>query len=132
MEIRGETIDLPPIRAFLLEDVRQIEPAEGAAVDVETALFRWAPVSGAHHYQVGILESTSPARGEKRTSTKLVLTADGSTLRLADLAPEQAAILRELPSGSTLSWVVRAYDASGQLLGKSLQERDFRIRPRPN
>jgi len=30
-----------------------------------------------------------------------------------------------------LSWVVRAYNASGQRLGKSFEERDFGIRRQP-
>jgi hypothetical protein len=131
VEIHGETIDLPPIRAFLLENVRQIEPAEATAIDFETAVFRWAPVSGAHHYEVGILESTSPRVGERRTTTKLVVSASGPALRLADLAPKQAAVLQELQATSTWSWVVRAYSESGELLGKSFDEHTFRIHRQP-
>ena len=52
---RGETIDLPAIPSYLLEDIRLNDPAEDAAVDLANSSFRWGAIPGAEKYEVGFL-----------------------------------------------------------------------------
>src|SRR5262249_55413822 len=54
VEVRGKTIDLPPARARLLEEIKLMSPADRAPFDLTEGFFRWAPIPGAAKYSLVI------------------------------------------------------------------------------
>jgi hypothetical protein len=127
VEIRGETIDLPAIRAYLLEDIRVLEPNEGESVDFANAVFRWNAIPEARRYEVGFSVTTREA-GATYYRPFLVTGTDGAaTLRAAGLPADSAAKLRGLAPGTTGTGEVRAYDAQRRVIAKSPQQRTFTV-----
>jgi hypothetical protein len=121
IEIQGQMKELP-IHARLSEEIKLLEPAPGASVDLRKDFFRWTPVRGASHYliQLGYHEDTPQHStyygigGGKSPSTNLCL---GSSV-LPDWNLEQ--IRKRLIPGRTGTWSVEAFDASGRRIGTSL------------
>lgn len=122
VEIRGETIDLPPIRPYFLTEIAFQSPDEGAVVDPGTTEFRWAPIEGATRYEVDMAGSI-PTRGGTILRSFTAHSIGSPVFTIDQLSSEEAKALRSQPAGAEGSWQVRAYDARGLLVGKTLNAR---------
>ncbi|QEH31852.1 Serine/threonine-protein kinase PknB [Aquisphaera giovannonii] len=119
VEIRGETVDLPPLRARLLEEIKLLAPADRAAFDPNEGIFRWSPVPRASRYQFA-LGAITVSEGGSTTKRGLGGYDTASTSLCLGTAPEQNQVLatlsRELKPGTIGEWTVQAFDASGRKL----------------
>jgi predicted Ser/Thr protein kinase/tetratricopeptide (TPR) repeat protein len=130
VEIKGTTIDLPPIRAFLLEEIREIEPDDGAAFNLADATFRWNAIPGAHHYELGFLTTVTKGGGTYLTPLLVCRTGSALALHTAELPPADGDKLRSLPIGTTGVWEIRGYDEAGRVMARSYHQRQFTHQPR--
>jgi predicted Ser/Thr protein kinase len=124
LEIHGQTIDLPPVRTRLLEEVKLLAPAAAAAMDLREGFFRWSEVPGATMYRVNFmtLKPNPHGSGTNGTSWGPVETKTNTLcLGVASGQPELLATYRrELVPGVMVQWQVDAYDASGRHLGTTV------------
>jgi len=127
VEIRGSTLDLPPIRARLLQDIALLEPQNGATINLQTERFRWSAVQGAKSYRVHSALRTTRGSGAyysaictanaESTSLSLLKIPDSDIDKRDPLSPEQ-----------TITWSVHALDATDRCIAKSTESgRTFRI-----
>jgi predicted Ser/Thr protein kinase/tetratricopeptide (TPR) repeat protein len=54
VEIRGATVDLPPLQARLVAEIKLLSPADGSPFDLSEGFFRWTPVPTAEKYYLSI------------------------------------------------------------------------------
>lgn len=126
IEIRGGTINLPAIRAYLLEEIRSTRPADNAQIEFASAEFHWNEVPDTTRYEVSFQTSTINQGGGTYFTPLLTVSIFGSTaLRVASLPPADAKKLRTLVPGTTGVWDVRAYDAKGRLIAKTANQIKF-------
>lgn len=110
IEVRGNTIDLS-VRVYRRQELRQLEPADHAPVDLRSAVFRWTPVEGAAFYRVYFSVTDEKQR---------MMTGIGSfdvpttSLVLKDQKDEAELLHEYLKPGVTAEWRVAAFD-TGQL-----------------
>ena len=124
VEVRGETIDLPPIRLRVLDEIKALSPADGESVDLTKAVFRWAPLTGAVTYRVDFQLSVI---GEGITTLNGLGAVCGTStnLCLGTLPPKELLnycwppLPQQLVRGRTGVWTVSAYDANNVQIGKT-------------
>jgi len=126
VDIRGETVDLPPIRATLVEVIEGQQPDEHAAIDRQTAVLRWDPFPLAASYRV-TLWRTEVRGGGRYFKESHTVTTKGPALPLADIPEDIAVTLGLTRSGSSGAWSVEAYDASGRWIARSRAQRSFTV-----
>jgi predicted Ser/Thr protein kinase/tetratricopeptide (TPR) repeat protein len=123
VEVRGDTIEMPPIKTRLMEEIKLLSPAEGTPIDLNEGFFRWSPVDGAAYYHVIFTVSKPHATGGVSRASHGGYKVTGTSLCLG-VAPEQSDLLttlrRELVPGATCGWDVNAYDAAGRRIGVDL------------
>jgi len=126
IEVRGDTVKLPPVRLHLADEIKLLSPANGMTVNLPETELRWQPIPNAVRYQVQLhytVEAPSPS-----TVFFGTVTTDSPSLRLADLGGSERAHVREnLIPGRTGGWQVDAYDATGKRIGVSLVENRFLV-----
>lgn len=124
VEVRGQTVELPAIRAGLVELLEGLEPAENARVDAQRTIFKWEAFPLAETYRVTIwrTEQRGGATYFKESCTKKVTRPE---LRLADLPADDIQKLQLQHPGSTAAWIVEAFDGEGRWLARSRNQRSF-------
>jgi hypothetical protein len=119
VEVRGATVDLPPLHARLVAEIKLLSPADRALFDLNEGFFRWTPVPGAAKYILSFGVVTDEADGR---STKVFggFETEATTVCLG-VTPDPNGLLgklaRELPPGRIGEWGVVALDAAGRKVG---------------
>jgi hypothetical protein len=120
VEVRGKTIDLPPARARLLEEIKLTGPADRAPFDLTEGFFRWAPILGAAKYSLEIV----PVKANEQGISVHMLCGGFETEATAvclGVAPDQDGLLNRLASkfrpGGLGKWQVFAMDPTGRRIG---------------
>jgi predicted Ser/Thr protein kinase len=120
VEVRGATIDLPPLRARLLEEIRLLGPPDRAPFDPNEGFFRWTPVPGVTKYVLQIAIVASNEEGGTTHKSFGDYQTEATTVCLG-VAPDQYRVFsnlsREFRAGSIGEWTVVAVDAAGRRLG---------------
>jgi hypothetical protein len=120
IEVRGKTIDLPPARARLLEEIKLMSPADRAPFDLTEGFFRWAPIPGATKYSLEIWIFDASVQGTTRYRALAGFETEATTVCLG-VAPDQDGMLSRLASefrpGGMGKWHVVAMDATGRRVG---------------
>jgi hypothetical protein len=125
VEIAGQTIDLPAIRASVLKPIYAVEPEDSATVDFTTAVFRWSAIPMARHYEIVVRANVRSAGGIFLKPFRIETKGDAPVLRADEIPADVAAILRAQPPGSIGTWEIRAFDAEGTTIGKTPEQRRF-------
>lgn len=126
IEIRGQTVELPSIRAHLVEVLGGLEPADNAVVDPQRTVFQWDPFPLAESYRV-TLWRTEVRGGGTYFKDSHAVTTPVPRLQLADLPGEEAHKLGLLQPGSTGAWSVEAFDGQNRWLARSRAQQSFVI-----
>jgi hypothetical protein len=124
VEIRGQTVELPPIRARMMEEIKPLHPAEGASVDFNETLFRWTEVPGAAYYRVSFSLMTETEAATPLQKAIASVKTEGPVLLLAKVPEEDrgARSIREsLRAGRFGVWSVEAYDDKDRRIGTCLE-----------
>ncbi len=123
IEVKGETVELPPLRIWLADIMKLTSPASLASVDLRSEVFRWEPVANAMRYRLHCyLVEETPAPTQRWLAFAPQTTA--TAVCLGALPREDQAKLRaELLAGRTLGWRVQAEDATGRTIGESQEQR---------
>jgi hypothetical protein len=120
VEVRGKTIDLPPARARLLEEIKLTGPANRAPFDLTEGFFRWAPIPGAAKYRLEIMIIKVNELGNSSLVHFGGFETEATTVCLG-VAPDQQGLLKKLASefrpGGLGKWQVFAMDARGRRIG---------------
>jgi hypothetical protein len=120
VEVRGKTIDLPPARARLLEEIKLTAPAHRAPFDLSEGFFRWAPIPGAAKYRLELGVVKVNELNDETHQCLGTFETEATTVCLG-VAPDQDALLNKLASefrpGSLGEWHVFAMDATGRPIG---------------
>ena len=123
VEVRGGTVELPPIQLRLRHEVELLQPESGALIDPGTVVFAWEPVPGAASYELRFDKKVTSFRFgslEQRHRTT------ATSLRLADV-PKLAELILE---DELDEWTVEAFDRDGVSIGITKEEdekRPFRL-----
>ncbi|MFO0869981.1 MAG: hypothetical protein U0935_13695 [Pirellulales bacterium] len=130
VNITTETLELPPAQLRLAEEIRLTFPSNGAAVNLDEALFRWREVPG-DYYEVRFeytTEATAPL-----STTFAVIRTESPELSLNRLdAADRKSISENLLEGRTGGWSVEAFTSTGRRMGVSLDTPRFVVaRPLP-
>lgn len=127
VEIRGETLDLPPIRLSLTPEIKRLSPGESASVDLREHIFRWTPIPNTATYQINFSLDDNTDFGALHRVTSLATIKTTSTgLCLGMLKPAELSILpQNLIRGRTGIWRVSAYDAKNHLIGETYHDARF-------
>lgn len=119
-EVHGATVDLPPLRARLLEEIKLLGPADRAPFDLAEGFFRWTPVPGAAKYLFQLAVIVPNEEGGTTHKTFGSYQTEATTVCLG-VAPDQYRLLwnlsRELRAGGIGEWAVVAVDAAGRKVG---------------
>jgi hypothetical protein len=120
VEIRGTTIDLPPLRARLIEELKLLAPVDRAPFDLKEGFFRWTPVPGAAKYQLEVMSVANNEQGG-RSHQSFGSYETKTTSVCLGVAPEQFQLLSNLDGilrpGGFGEWTVAAVDAKGRRVG---------------
>jgi tetratricopeptide (TPR) repeat protein len=121
VEIRGQVVDVP-IHGHLVQEIKALEPADGANFDLQRGVFRWSPVAGASSYRVNF----GYKEDNLQTSTFYGLpcvTVSSANVCLGTVPPKDVhTYLRtRLVPGRTGTWSVEALDAAGKKVGAMVQ-----------
>jgi hypothetical protein len=120
VEVRGKTVDLPPARARLLEEIKLMSPADRAPFDLTEGFFRWAPIPGAAKYSLEIATVDADEQGTTLYKAVCGFETEATTVCLG-VAPDQDGMLSRLASefrpGGMGKWHVFAMDATGRRVG---------------
>ncbi|MBI3866760.1 MAG: serine/threonine protein kinase [Planctomycetia bacterium] len=124
VEIRGDTVELPPVRVWLADEISLLAPAEAGAIDLARDAFRWSPAAGAASYHV-FLHDESNLGGQQiiariETAKTSLTLSDSRVKRVGSIEPY-------LVPGRTVRWRVEAFDAAGGRVGKSLKDGRFLV-----
>jgi hypothetical protein len=120
IEVRGETIDLPPIRVRVLDEIKALSPSVGASIDLQTTNFRWTPIRGAASYQVTVNVNVDDAGTHSRG---VIARTDGTTTDfcLGATPGWQRNFIepQKMVRGRGGVWAVSAFDANNVEIGKT-------------
>lgn len=127
LEVVGTSpVELPPIRARLMEEIVLASPSAEAPVDLRDVFFRWNPLAGAHHYDLSFVVNLDGVDTGLNGPRKLGASAFCFGVPHPDDAQGSLARLRRfLTPGTLAEWSVLAYDEGGALIGKSRDPRPF-------
>ncbi len=118
IEVRGGTVELPPIPARVRKELVLLEPRENAPVNLREVVFRWSAVEGAATNRV-VFIVVAPD-GRMRTFFAF-FDIPGTSLRLGALTRDPdgdlAGIRENFKPGVHGEWKVDALDASGKNIG---------------
>jgi len=136
VEIRGSTVQLPPVEIRLAESIVLQRPTDGATVNLDDVELSWHPVQGATRYQVQLSYTTlsvnDNADGQLTPLSTTVyfttLRSDSPAIRLSELSGRQRQeIQKEWTTGRMANWRVEAFDAAGRRIGTTMKESRFLI-----
>jgi hypothetical protein len=120
VEIRGVTVDLPPLQARLVEEIKLLSPADRTPFDLSEGFFRWTPVPTAEKYLLSITAVVTNEAGGTTRKGFGSYESKATTVCLG-VAPDQhgllASLARELSPGGIGEWGIHAVDAAGQKVG---------------
>jgi serine/threonine protein kinase len=125
VEVRGQTIELPAIRATLVEVLEGLEPAVDAAIDLQRTVFKWEAFPLAESYRVTIWRTERNNFGGIYFKESYTASVSSTSLRLGELPAEEVQNLGLNQPGSTGTWSVEAFDAHGRWLARSHNQRAF-------
>ncbi|HUQ69803.1 MAG TPA: serine/threonine-protein kinase [Planctomycetaceae bacterium] len=125
VEIRGHTVELPAIRAKLVEVLDGLSPEENGSIDPQRTVFQWDAFPLAESYRVTIWRTVMTEGGGVYFKESHTATVSLPQLRLADLPGEEAHKLGLFQRGSTGAWSVEAFDGEGRWLARSRAQRAF-------
>ena len=125
VEIAGNTIELT-IRAHELVELKLQEPADDATIDLRSAVFRWASVPQAAHYNIGF-GHREKIPGGVRTNFIYDSKVESTSFSLGTIPDADQEKLEKLVEGQTGTWSVSAYDASDRHIGSSAGDRIFQV-----
>jgi hypothetical protein len=124
VEVRGTTIDLPPIRAALVDVIEGLEPAEHAQIDPRHTVLRWQAFPLAESYRVTVWR-TRVQGGGTYFEEAYPVTRSSPSLSLADIPDADAQRLGLHRPGSTGAWSVEAFDTEGRWIARSRNQRSY-------
>jgi hypothetical protein len=125
VEVRGQTVELPAIRATLVEVLEGLEPADNAAIDRAHTVFKWDAFPLAESYRVTIWRTERNNFGGTYFKESYTTTASSTSLRWGDLTADEFQKLGLDQPGSTGAWCVEAIDGRGRWLARSRSQRSF-------
>ena len=134
VEIRGEVLELEPLRASLLAPITLLTPEDGASVDLNEVIFRWSPVEGADRYRVGFSRLDEGSSGIRTITYFASVEVSDAVLVPGALSRERLERVRLYAAGDTGRWSVTALKrnqgADGEeevVLGKTVTTRTFLV-----
>ena len=121
VEVKGDFKEYQ-VKTRTLQDIKALEPADGATVDLQRDFFRWTAVDGATSYYVNF----GYKEDNLQTSTFYGLpgvSVPTTSVCLGTLAPKeiQPLLRSKLSAGRTGTWSVLAFDAKRRRLGTMVQ-----------
>ncbi|MBI3273237.1 MAG: hypothetical protein HYZ53_29875 [Planctomycetes bacterium] len=120
VRIAGETLDLPPIRARLLEEIDALGPEEGQTVSRATGVLEWTPIAGAERYELSLANREDHENGCSYGDWQRATTRE-ARLVLADCEHGAREVLDRAASmpGRRVAWCyIQAFDADGRAIGR--------------
>jgi hypothetical protein len=121
VDVRGDFKEYH-VKTRTLQDIKALEPAHGATVDLQRDFFRWTAVEGATSYQVNFAYKED----NLQTSTFYGLpgvSVPTTSVCLGTLAPKeiQPLLRSKLSAGRTGTWSVEALDVKRRRVGTMVQ-----------
>ena len=120
VEIKGRSIDLPPVRARLMDEIKLLSPADGSPFDLSEGFFRWSPIPRAAKYSLEIMVVRVNELGATQRFGWGGFETAATSVCLG-VAPDQRRLLDNLAHafrpGDMGSWHVFAFDSTGRRIG---------------
>jgi hypothetical protein len=127
VDIRGKTIDLPPIRATLVDELTVTGPTENAQIDPRKTVLQWDAFPLAATYKVTIWRTERTPGGGVYFKDSYTASTTSANLALADVPLEEINKLGLGRPGGTGAWSVEALDTQGRWIARSRAQRSFVI-----
>lgn len=124
--IGDEWIDLSPLVVRRLSAIKLIKPADLARIDLKTDSLTWEPVPDAAYYEVA-LAHFSDVPHPTSTYFQSIRTTEPTLKPSRLLARDQQTLRQNWTVGRTAGYYVQAFNADGQRLATTLDERRFLI-----
>jgi predicted Ser/Thr protein kinase len=127
IEVRGKTVDLPPIRAVLVDLITIKGPAENAVIDPRRAVLEWEAFPLAETYKVTVWRTEMTPGGGTYFKDAYTVSTKTTNLPLADVPADEIERRGFNKDGAMGAWSVEAFDAQGHWIARSRAQRSFKV-----